>query len=211
MIDRMSKGPYFRWVLVWAIIGIVCWTAATHSVVAQVVPERTNPPADQAVPVMPSTIEVWFVEGIRAEGTTLEVRTADGARVDMGDAKLDLQNPSHPLLTVGVHPGLDNGVYTVRWTAVSAVDGTSSSGSYQFTVDPGASPQALPQVATQQAAVPLPAIDGNDDSSKTDRNPWFYRIGVGIAGLVLLGLLLFWFLRRPSRGRRWRDDVVDRL
>lgn len=213
MIDRMNKasGGHFRWILVWAIIGIICWISATHSVAAQVVPERTDPPADQAVPVMPSTIEVWFAEGIRTEGTTLEVQTADGTRVDMGNTKLDLQDPAHPLVTVGVHPGLDNGVYTVRWTTVSAVDGIAASGSYQFTIDPGASPQALPQVATQQAAVPLPANDGNDDSSKTDRNPWFYRIGAVVAGLVLLGFVFFWFLRRPSRGRRWRDDVVDRL
>ena len=43
------------------------------SALAHAVPERAIPPMDQAVPVMPSTIEVWFSEEVKPEGTKLEV------------------------------------------------------------------------------------------------------------------------------------------
>lgn len=193
-----------------ALATAMIWLLGTGSALAHAVPERANPPMNQGVPVMPSTIEVWFSEEVKSEGTTLEVLKLDGTQVDMGDAAVDLQDPTRSRVTVGVHPGLDNGVYVVQWTSVSAIDGDAVSGSYQFTVDPAASPQALPQVATQQAPAQLPTIDSNGDS-EGDRGPLFYAIVATVTVLALLGLLFFWFYRRPARGRRWRDDVVDRL
>ena len=166
---------------------------------------------DQAVPVMPSTIEVWFSEEVESEGTTLEVLAADGSRVDLDNAELDLQDPKRAHVTVGVHSGLDNGVYIVQWTSVSAIDGDKISGSYRFTVDPGASPRALPQVVAQQAPVQPPAIDVDATSGNTGRSLFQYGIGVVAAVLATVALLALWFFRRPAHGRRWRDDVVDRL
>lgn len=188
---------------------VALWAPPT--VAAEAIPVRSNPPMEQAVPVMPSTIDVWFSEVVKPEGTILKVLTPDGGQADLDDTRIDLQDPTGTHVTVGVHPGLDNGVYMVQWTAVSAVDGTTTNGSYQFTVDPGASPRALPQVATQQASAPVADIDANDDSAGTGRNPLLYGIGAVVAGLALIGLLILWFFRRPAHGRRWRDDVVDRL
>ncbi|MCC6943311.1 MAG: copper resistance protein CopC [Thermomicrobiales bacterium] len=166
---------------------------------------------DQAVPVMPSTIEVWFSEAVKPEETILRVLASDGGQADLGNTKLDLQDPTGTHMTVGVHPGLDNGVYTVQWTSVAAANGETDSGSYQFTVDPGASPQALPQVATQQAPAQLAGIDTEAEPVGTGRNPIWYGLGAAVAALALVVLLVLWFFRRPARGRRWRDDVVDRL
>lgn len=187
------------------------WLVGVGSVSAHAVPEVAYPPIDQAVPVMPSTIEVWFSEEVKPEGTTLEVLKLDGTKVDLGNTTLDLQDPNRSHVTVGVHPGLDNGVYVVQWTSLSALDGDSVSGSYQFTVDPTASPQALPQVEAQQAPAQEPAVDGTAEEESSGRDPLLFGAIATIAILGLLGLLLFWFLRRPARGRRWRDDVVDRF
>ncbi len=207
MVGRRGRLISAMGIVLLAVAGL--W--APHSVAAEAIPIRSNPPMEQAIPVMPSTIDVWFSEEVKPEGTILKVLTSDGGQADLGNTQLDPQDPTRTQVTVGVHPGLDNGVYAVQWTAVSAIDGTTTNGSYQFTVDPGASPQALPQVATQQASAPVAAIDASDDSADTDRNPLLYGIAAVVAGLTLIGLLVLWFFRRPAHGRRWRDDVVDRL
>jgi methionine-rich copper-binding protein CopC len=177
---------------------------------AHAVPERAFPEMNTAVPVMPSLIEVWFSEEVKSDGTKLEVLKLDGTQVDLGNTTLDLQDPNRSLVTIGVHEGLDNGVYVVQWTSVSAVDGDTVSGSYQFTVDPTASPQPLPQIATQQAPVQAVAVD-DDNGDSPNRDPLLYGIAAVVTGLALLGLIVFWFFRRPSRGKRWSDRPVDRL
>lgn len=189
----------------------LAWLLGTAPALAHAVPERANPPMNAAVPVMPALIEVWFSEELKPEGTSVEVLKLDGTQVDLGNAAVDLQDPTRSRVTVGVHPGLDNGVYVVQWTSVSAIDGDTVSGSYQFTIDPAASPAALPQIATQQAPAQQPAAGNPGESVSTSRNHLFYGLGAAIAALVLIGLLLFWFLRRPSRGKRWSDRPVDRL
>lgn len=178
---------------------------------AQAEPLRANPPMGQAVPVMPGTIELWFSEAVQSEGIQLEVFRQDGTRVDQDNAALDLQDVTASRVTVGVHPGLDNGEYQVIWSVVSAVDGTASNGSYVFIVDPGASPEPLPQIATQQAPAQLPKIDDDGNPVDTDRNPLLYGIAAVVTGLAFLGLMIFWYFRRAARGRRWSDRPVDRL
>lgn len=205
------EGHHLRRLVVVALVLGLAWLPAIRTVSAHAVPDRANPAMNQAVPVMPSVVEVWFSEEVKAEGTTLQVLKLDGTRVDLGDATLDLQDPNRSHVTVGVHPGLDNGVYVVQWASVSALDGDTVSGSYQFTIDPTASPQTLPQVATLQAPAQLPVIEENDDGDGASRNPLLYGSVAVITVLALLGMLLFWFFRRPAHGRRWRDDVVDRL
>lgn len=194
-----------------SLLALAMMALVGHPVSAHAVPERAYPEMNTAVPVMPALIEVWFSEEVKSEGTKLEVLKLDGTQVDLGNTTLDLQDPNRSLVTVGVHSDLDNGVYIVQWTSVSAVDGDSVSGSYQFIVDPTASPQPLPQIATQQAPVQLPAIDDNADSGDTGRNPLLYGIVAVVTGVAFLGLMVFWFFRRPSRGKRWSDRPVDRL
>ncbi len=201
---------------------IIQWGAALLMVVsiclagserarAQAVPERANPPMEQAVPVMPRTIQLWFSEAVNPDGTSLQVLKLDGTQVDTGNSAVDPQDSTGTRVTVGIHPGMDNGVYVVQWTAVSAVDGATSTGTYQFTVDPAASPAPLPQIATQQAPVRLPEIDAEGNPVDNDRNPLLYGIVGGVTALSLIGLLIFWFFRRAAHGRRWSDRPVDRL
>ena len=180
-------------------------------VLAHAVPERANPPMNAAVPVMPSTIEIWFSEEVKSEGTALQVLRLDGTRVDMENSAVDLQDPTRTRVTVDVHPGLDNGEYLVQWTAVSAVDDDTTSGSYHFTVDPAASPVPLPQIATQQAPAELPEINAEGEPVDTDRNPLLYGIVAALTGLASIALVVFWYYRRAARGRRWSDRPVDRL
>ena len=190
-----------------ALIGLLnCGSALAHAT-----PERANPPMNTAVPVMPSTIEVWFSEEVNPEGTTLQVLRLDGTQVDQGNAGVDLQDPTRTRVTVGMHEGLDNGEYLVQWTAVSAIDGDATSGSYQFTVDPAASPVPLPQIVAQQAPVQELEIDAQGEPVDTSRNPLLYGIVAVGTGVAFVALIVFWYFRRASRGRRWSDRPLDRL
>lgn len=203
--------PSWHWLMgIVAALVLLGWPSA-RSALAHAVPERANPPIDSAVPVMPSVIEVWFSEEVESEGTSLTVLRLDGTQVDQGNSAVDLQDPTRSRVTVGVHDGLDNGEYLVQWTAVSAVDGDTTNGSFNFVVDPSASPAPLPQVAAQQAPAQPPGIDAEGESVDTGRNPWLYGIVAAVTGLAFLGLILFWYFRRAAHGRRWSDRPVDRL
>ena len=205
-MNRLEQAA--RWVGA-LLVAVLAIGLQSGSVSAHAVPERAYPEMNTAVPVMPALIEVWFSEEVNPEGTKLDVLKLDGTQVDLGNTTLDLQDPTRSLVTVGVHPGLDNGAYVVQWTSVSAIDGDTISGSYQFTVDPSASPQPLPQIATQQAPLRPAVVDNNPSDS--GRNPLLYGTVAALTGLGLIGLIIFWFFRRPSRGRRWSDRPVDRL
>ncbi len=208
-MDRITSS--WQWLVAITLAFILLALPESPSALAHAVPERANPPMDTAVPVMPSTIEVWFSEEVESDGTTLEVLRLDGTKVDMGNSAVDLQDPTRTRVTVGVHSGLDNGEYLVQWTAVSAVDGDTTSGSYRFTVDPAASPAPVPQIATQQAPAQLPEIDDDGEPVDTDRNPLLYGIVAAVTGIALIGLIVFWYFRRAASGRRWSDRPVDRL
>lgn len=200
-----------RWLIGMALAIVLLGLPGSPAALAHAVPERANPPMNAAVPVMPSTVEIWFSEEVKSEGTTLQVLRLDGTQVDQGNSAVDLQDPTRTRVTVGMHSGLDNGEYLVQWTAVSEVDGDSTSGSYRFTVDPSASPAPLPQIATQQAPAQLPEINSEGEPVDTERNPLLYGIVAAITGLAFIGLIVFWYFRRASRGRRWSDRPVDRL
>lgn len=205
-----TRHTIVPWAAALAVVLLAC-LATGERTAAEAVPSRANPPMEQAVPVMPRTVEIWFSEAVNPTGTAIQVRKSDGTQVDMENSTVDPQDSTGTRVSVDVHSGMDNGVYFVEWAAVSAVDGTSSSGAYTFTVDPAASPQPLPQIATQQAPAQLPEIDANGDPVDTERNPLLYGIVAAITALALIGLLLFWYFRRAAHGRRWSDRPVDRL
>jgi methionine-rich copper-binding protein CopC len=111
--------------------------------------ERSEPPADAVVPAAPAAVHVWFTQELfrRAGGNSLEVISPDGTRVDAQDVQLDDDDRTH--LFVSLSDNLPAGLYTVRWRTLSADDGHSSEGEFNFTVDaeavePAAAPGATP-------------------------------------------------------------------
>ncbi|MCA9858738.1 MAG: copper resistance protein CopC [Thermomicrobiales bacterium] len=199
-----------QWSVLTLIVALACMLTGQQSL-AEAIPQRASPPMDQAVPVMPTTIEVWFSEAIDPDGTTLTVLKQDGTQVDLGDTTVDAQDATGTRVSISVHPGLDNGVYLVEWTARSAVDGSTASGQYQFTVDPTASPEPLPQIVAQDAPVGRPDAGESEDQDESGRSPVFYGVAATIAVLAFVTVLTLWYFRRAARGRRWSDRPVDRL
>jgi len=127
--------------------------------------DHSNPAPNATVPSAPSIVEAWFTEDLDSNGTVLSVFGPDGSQVDKGDSAVDLYDPLRRHATVSLKEGLGPGVYTVKWTSVSSIDGDTANGSFTFTVGgsgtpcatgtPGATPSpATPGPATPESGTP---------------------------------------------------------
>jgi copper transport protein len=102
---------------------------------------RSNPAADARLVKPPTEVRVSFSEPPDPKGSQIQVLDEKGARWDLGAATAS-DEPNG--LKVGLKP-IGNGGYTVGWTAVSAVDGHETKGSFAFVVGDGPLP-SLPDV-----------------------------------------------------------------
>jgi methionine-rich copper-binding protein CopC len=96
--------------------------------------ERSDPPAGAELAEAPTQVQIWFTQELfRRQGENrIEVYAADGARVDLDDAAI--ADDDRRLMTVSLTPDLPDGIYTVRWRALSADDGHPSDGEFTFAV-----------------------------------------------------------------------------
>ena len=106
--------------------------------------DHSNPAPNSTVAAPPTIVEAWFTEDLDSNGTNFSVFGPDGAQVDKGDSAVDLDDPLRRHATVSLKEGLGPGVYTVKWTSVSSIDGDTANGSFTFTVG-GSAPRACPE------------------------------------------------------------------
>src|SRR5205085_1482227 len=102
---------------------------------------KSNPAADARLVRPPTEIRVSFSEPPAPNGSAIEVLDEKGARWDQGPAVASGEPNG---LKVALKP-IGDGGYTVAWTAVSAVDGHETKGSFAFVVGNGPLP-SLPDV-----------------------------------------------------------------
>lgn len=161
---------------------------------AHAVPERGSPPIDGVVSSQPEIVEVWFTEEVVPDETTLVVLSGDGQPVDLGDSEVDLLDPERRHVTVSLEPDLAPGRYLVQWESRSAIDDDQVNGSYRFTFDPSATPEAATPAASPTAAaaatvtpVPPPAAGSEAGDDEVD---WTLLIAVAAVVAVVLGFTL---------------------
>lgn len=94
--------------------------------------ESATPAKDAAVTSAPSALNLLFSEALSPKFTGVELTSADGKSVSLGQSSL--ANGKRTLV-VPVNGKLTSGTYTVTWHALSA-DGHKTKGSYTFTVAP---------------------------------------------------------------------------
>jgi len=148
---------------------------------------RSSTPADGAnLDHAPAQVSITFTERPDPRLSAIHVLDVGGRRLESGGVRVAAGDPS--TLTVPLPP-LPNGVYTVTWSTVSAVDGHRAGGFFAFGVGvspTGSSPPA--GAATPSTPPPSPlAVAGR----------WVYYVGLAL----LLGgtwISLFAF-RAPSR------------
>lgn len=124
-----------RW-LALALLGLVIAVAPASVAEAHAQVARSEPPAGSKG-AAPAVVKVWFTEPVDRAGSSLAVMDAKGATVDLGDKAQPAGEAM--LLTVSLKPNLPDGVYTVKWSALTE-DGGKTAGEFQFGVGASSNP-----------------------------------------------------------------------
>ncbi len=93
--------------------------------------DRASPAVGSEVSGSPRTLAITYTEPVEPLFSSIEVRDANGARVDQGKAT---GQDDGRVLVVTLKP-LPPGVYAVTWH-VTSVDTHKTEGHFQFTVKP---------------------------------------------------------------------------
>jgi methionine-rich copper-binding protein CopC len=93
---------------------------------------RSSPARRATLTTAPDRVQLWFNEAVEPRFSSLSVWNATGQQVDLGDARVDPEDPKR--LTVGLKP-LGRGHYRVRFRVLS-VDGHVVESEFSFTLRP---------------------------------------------------------------------------
>ena len=149
---------------------------------------RSSTPADGAnLDHAPTQVSITFTERPDPRLSAIHVLDVGGRRLESGGVRVAAGDPS--TLTVSL-PSLPNGIYTVTWSTVSAVDGHRAGGFFAFGV--GASPTgSSPPAGAATPETPPPSV-----LSIAAR--WVYYVGLA---LLLGGTWISLFAFRASSRR----------
>ncbi len=134
----------------------------------------SDPRAGATLTTMPYPLTATFDDELTPDGSSIVVQDAGGAQVAAGNVSV---GDAHVL--IAQLPVLQEGQYTVRWTAVSADDAAVERGSYTFGVLMSIMPPA-----------PTAAPGGGSTGSSND-----VLIAVGLAAVLIAGVVAFVILR----------------
>ncbi|MCA9858739.1 MAG: DUF4149 domain-containing protein [Thermomicrobiales bacterium] len=117
--------PFVLLIVALAVLGQASETTAQSEL------ERSDPRASSIVAESPAAIQLWFHEPIDAGTSTVRILDSEGDTVpDLAPEPGDDDRS----LVVPLPGGLDNGTYTVVWSAVFPADGQTANGSFTFTI-----------------------------------------------------------------------------
>lgn len=161
---------YARIGLAALLFALIAWALLATGVAAHAVMVKSDPESEEVREQSPEQVVAWFSEELDAGPSTMQVFDTQGRQVDDGDGGVDLNDPDHASMVVSLSELLPNGVYTVRWVAVSAEDDDLTEGEFTFAVGSGV-------VAEEPASTPAEA----------GLNPGLLvAVGVAVVGLLLL-------------------------
>ena len=112
---------------------------------------RSVPAANAVLEQPPVQVELYFSEPLEPSLSSVSVVDSNILIVDAGDVRVDAADPTR--MTVTLH-ALPDGVYTVSWKALSAIDGHQSGGTFPFAV--GAASASAVQSIPQNSSARLP-------------------------------------------------------
>jgi copper transport protein len=92
---------------------------------------RSIPEANASLQISPAQVELFLSEDLDPTFSSVTVFDSTGGQVDNNDSRVDPNDPTH--LTVSMR-SLPDGVYTVSWKALSAIDGHLTTGAFPFAV-----------------------------------------------------------------------------
>lgn len=134
-----------------ALVGALAMLAPAGPAGAHAFVAHSAPAAGSTVEHAPGQVRVWFSEPVAADGSELSVFDAQGTQVDRRDDARDGADPT--LFRVSLPDDVTEGVYTVRWQALTPDDAARTTGEFQFGVGAAAAPAPAPATAVPWAGV----------------------------------------------------------
>jgi methionine-rich copper-binding protein CopC len=120
-----------------ALLGLALLPASSARAHAE--PDTVSPGAGAVLVQPPAEVVIEFSqEVVRGDESGIDVVDEAGEEVTVVDAVVD--NGNRRRMSVLLPATLQPGVYTVRWRTLSAEDGDTASGEFQFTYDPAGTP-----------------------------------------------------------------------
>jgi copper transport protein len=94
--------------------------------------DHSDPASGAVLDGSPFVLRTYFSQELM-KASTIRVVDVTGTQVDLGDGRVDTDDPDRKLMIVSL-PSLQQGVYTVQWNSVSAEDGDAETGTFMFGV-----------------------------------------------------------------------------
>ena len=118
------------------LLGAMLLTVALSAVaLAHAEMKSCMPEINGTVETAPDKVVCTTSEAMAPKGSSLAVFDAMGMQVDKGDSAVDLNDPDRVTISVSLDTAMmKDGVYTVKWTTLSAADGDEAKGDFKFTV-----------------------------------------------------------------------------
>jgi copper transport protein len=169
-----------------AALGIVLGLAATLTLpgtaLGHALPQSSVPSAGSQLTTPPSQVSIIFGERPDPNLSTIKVLDTTGTAVTSGSTAPVAGNPVE--LAVPLKANLPDGVYTIAWRTVSAVDGHLATGSFAFGI--GVAP---PVTGSSTSSATTTPSAGPSDGAIVGR--WLLYLGlVGLLGLAVFGILI---------------------
>ena len=164
-------------------LGLAPGTAWAHANL-----DRADPAPGSQLDQPPPQLRLTFSEAVDGSFSRVQLLNTRGDSVDRGDSHVAPSDPQS--LMVDVPDQLPNGVYTVAWRTLSAVDGHTVNGAFPLIVGPMPA-EGLPltaSAASSEATFDVPTTVGR----------WWFSL----AASAVLGILISWqVVLRPLFGR----------
>jgi LPXTG-motif cell wall-anchored protein len=153
MKRRISVG-----VIVALLLSLALWSVASAH--AKLV--SSDPAAGAKLTTAPAKVTLVFSEEISEKADESNFTVTDEQGNEVGKGGLDNSDLDHKTQSATLKAGLGDGIYTVKWNAVTPDDNGHSNGSFTFGVnkDPGAQPTAAPEPTEMPEPTAAPAASG---------------------------------------------------
>ncbi len=167
-----------------ASLGLAATLAMPKAVLGHALPQSSVPGAGAQLSSAPGQVTITFGERPDPKLSTIKVFNTSGAPVTSDPTGAVPGNPLE--LSVALSGGLPDGVYTVAWRTLSAVDGHLATGSFAFGV--GVAPPISPPGSV---AGPAGGTTSTVISPVAIGARWLLYLGlVGLLGLAVFGALV---------------------
>jgi copper resistance protein C len=173
---------YIAFILIIAISFVFPIATGAH----EIKPISASPAEGGILQQAPEQARLIFEEEIAEEGSTLQVFDDQNKQVDLGGGGVDLNDPKHTALVVGL-PALTEGVYLVKWQ-VTLLDGDASHGEYYFGIGNVTLPKAPADEPEKEA----------EPETQTGSPVWLWAALVGGA-ILIAAVVIFWVRKARSK------------